>query len=198
MKSYGWMALAVVVALSTLSCTPDWAKDGEAPVILLMTAINGGSPIDSDVAISNGGVCPDFAILRLENHFKSPNFNNSGFRHDIVVERYEVHYFRSDGHNTEGVDVPFAITGNLAQEVIEESTATLSVEVVRRQAKVEPPLFNLKNGGQENIFTAFAEVTLHARTTTGQATNSVRARLQIDFANFGDTQVTCPPAPIGG
>jgi hypothetical protein len=38
----------------------------------------------------------------------------------------------------------------------------------------------------------FAEVTLHARTTIGQATNSVSARLQIDFADFNDTDDTCP------
>jgi hypothetical protein len=192
------MALAVASGLSTLSCTPDWAKSGEAPVILLMTAINGGVPLDSDVRISNGGICPDFVSLRLENHFKNPNLTNTGFRHDITVERYEVHYFRSDGHNTEGVDVPFAITGNVAQEVVEESASSLIIEVVRRQAKAEPPLANLKTGGQESIFTAFAEVTLHARTTTGQVTNPATARLQIDFANFGDTLTACPAAPTGG
>src|SRR4029078_9130226 len=103
MKAYGWMALAVASGLSTLSCTPDWAKNGEAPVILLMTAINSGVPLDSDVRISNGGICPDFVSLRLENHFKNPNLTNTGFRHDITVERYEVHYFRSDGHQASRV-----------------------------------------------------------------------------------------------
>src|SRR6185503_17788351 len=106
----------VAAGLAGVGCTPDWAQNGEAPVVLLMTAINGGNPIDSDIRISTGSVCPDFAVLRVENHFKNPGLTNTGFRHDITIERYEVRYFRSDGHNTQGVDVPFTITGNLAQE----------------------------------------------------------------------------------
>jgi hypothetical protein len=39
----------------------------------------------------------------------------------------------------------------------------------------------------------FAEVTLHARTTTLQTTNAVSARLQIDFRDLGlTTGSLCP------
>jgi len=179
-------------ALAMVGCTPDWAKNGDAPVVLLMTGINDGTPLSSDVRISNGSVCADFVPLRLENHFKNPNVTTTGFRHDFTVERYEVRYYRSDGRNTEGVDVPYRISGNVAQEVIEESAATMSLEIVRRQAKLEPPLANLKNLGGPAIVTMFADVTLHARTTTGQTTNPVNARLQIDFADFGDNLTSCP------
>jgi hypothetical protein len=190
-----------VVALGALAmggCTPDWATNGNSPVVLLMTAINDGTPLQSDVALSNGGVCRDTVPLRLENHFKNPNVASTGFRHDFTVERYEVHYFRSDGRNVEGVDVPFAITGNVSQEVIEDSAATLRLEVVRLQAKLEPPLINLvqvgpgQGGGGGLVVTMFADITLHARTTTGDVLNPVSGRLQIDFANFGDALTTCP------
>lgn len=187
-------AIVLLLALTASGCVPDWAKNGEAPVALLLTAVNGGNALSSDIRISTGSVCPDFVPLRLENHFKNPLVTNTGFRHDFTVERYEVQYYRSDGRNTEGVDVPFSITGNLAQEVQEESDAVLNLEVVRRQAKLEPPLRNLTGGlrGGEGIMTAFAVITLHARTTTGQTTNPVSARLQIDFADFGDTLTSCP------
>jgi len=193
MKSVVVRAVFALGALSMGGCTPDWAKNSNSPVILLMTAINSGNPLDSDVVISNGGVCPDLVPLRLENHFKNPGAAEtlSGFRHDITVERYEVRYYRSDGRNVQGVDVPYNITGNVAQEIIEESAATLNLEVVRRQAKIEPPLINLVTGGAL-IITGFAEVTLHGRTTTGEIVNPVTARLQIDFANFGDNDTTCP------
>ena len=184
-----WVAL---VALAFSACVPDWAQKGDAPVVLLMTGINQGSPLSSDVRISSGAVCPDFVPLRLENHFKNPNLANTGFRHDFTVERYEVSYFRSDGRNTQGVDVPYTITGNLAQEVREESDATVSLEVVRRQAKLEPPLVNLTNGGGALVVTMFADITLWARTTTLQTTNTVSARLQIDFADFADQLTACP------
>ena len=184
--------VTVLVALALFGCTPDWAKQGDAPVMLLMTGINDGAPLTSDVRLSNGTVCPDLVPLRLENHFKNPAVTNTGFRHDFTVERYEVRYYRSDGRNTEGVDVPYRISGNVAQEVREESDAVLNLEVVRRQAKLEPPLANLKNLGGPIIVTMFADVTLHARTTTDQTTNEINARLQIDFADFVDSSTSCP------
>jgi hypothetical protein len=188
-------AMAVVLALGALAmsgCVPDWAEQGDSPNTLLMTGINSGSPIDSDVRISNGSVCADFVDLRVENHLKNPLNTDASFRSDIVIERYDVRYFRSDGRSTEGEDVPFRITGNVAQEVQAGASAVLNLEIVRRQAKLEPPLRNLAGGGGAQIVTMFAEVTLHARSTVLQSTNAVSARVQIDFADFGDTLTACP------
>jgi hypothetical protein len=190
MKLHGSAVFLAGVVLAHLGCTPDWAKSGQSDVILLMTTINNGAPLQSDVVISNGAVCPDVVPVRLENHFRNPNITNTGFRHDFTVERYEVHFFRSDGRNTEGVDVPFSITGNISQEVTEENSVNLPLEVVRRQNKLEPPLRNLSSGGAI-IVTMFAEITLHARTTTGQITNPITGRMQIDFANFVDGDTSC-------
>ncbi|PYQ38481.1 MAG: hypothetical protein DMF77_23975 [Acidobacteria bacterium] len=190
-------AKAMVFALGALAasaCVPDWARQGDSPEILLMTGINNGAPLDSDVRISSGTVCPDFVSLRVENHQKNPLNTDASFRADIVIERYGVRYFRSDGRNTEGVDVPYAISGNVAQEVQAGSSATLSLEVVRRQAKLEPPLKNLIDFGGGQVVTMFAEVTIHARSTVNQTTNAATARLQIDFADFADTLTACPAA----
>jgi hypothetical protein len=156
-----------------------------------MTGINEGTPLSSDVRISNGNVCPDFATLRVENHQKNPMNTDTSFRSDIVIERYGVRYFRSDGRSTEGVDVPYAISGNVAQEVQGGSATVLNLEVVRRQAKLEPPLRNLIDFGGGQVVTMFAEVTLHARSTVNQTTNTATARLQIDFADFADTETSC-------
>ena len=188
-------AKAIVLVLGALAasgCVPDWAKQGDSPEVLLMTAINDGSPLDSDVRISNGGICPDFVPLRVENHQRNPLNTDASFRSDIVIERYDVRYIRADGLSTEGVDVPFRITGNVAQEITAGNSATLNLEIVRRQAKLEPPLRNLAGGGGAQIVTMFAEVTLHARSTVLQTTNAVSARVQIDFADFGDSLTSCP------
>jgi hypothetical protein len=182
----------VLGALSMTGCVPDWAKQGESPEVLLMTAINSGTPISSDVRISTGAVCPDLVALRVENHQRNPLNTDASFRSDIVIERYDVRYFRSDGRSTEGVDVPFRITGNVAQEVQAASSAVLSLEIVRRQAKLEPPLRNLIDFGGAQVVTMFAEVTLHARSTVQQTTNAATARVQIDFADFVDTLTACP------
>jgi hypothetical protein len=188
-------AKAVVLVLGALAasgCVPDWAKEGESPNVLLMTGINSGTPISSDVRISTGSVCADFVNVRVENHLKNPLNTDASFRSDIVIERYDVRYIRSDGLSTEGVDVPFRITGNVAQEIQASNSAVLNLEVVRRQAKLEPPLKNLQALGGAQVVTMFAEVTLHARSTVQQTTNSATARLQIDFADFADALTTCP------
>ena len=181
----------VLSALAASGCVPEWARQGDSPEVLLMTGINNGSPITSDVRISTGTVCPDFATLRLENHRRNPLNTDASFRADIVVERYDVRYFRSDGRSTEGVDVPFRITGNVAQEIQAGNAASLNVEIVRRQAKLEPPLRNLVDLGGAQVVTMFAEVTVYARSTINQTTNSVSARVQVDFADFVDTLTQC-------
>jgi len=90
------------------------------------------------------------------------------------------------------VDVPFRITGNVAQEIQASNSAVLNLEIVRRQAKLEPPLRNLQGLGGGQVVTMFAEVTLHARSTIQQSLNTATARVQIDFADFVDTLTTCP------
>ena len=188
-------AMAVALSLGALAmsgCVPDWAEQGDSPNVLLMTGINSGTPITSDVQISNGSICPDFAALRVENHLKNPLNTDASFRSDVVIERYDVRYFRSDGRSTEGVDVPFRITGNVAQEIQASNSAVLNLEIVRRQAKLEPPLRNLQGLGGGQVVTMFAEVTLHARSTIQQSLNTATARVQIDFADFADTLTSCP------
>ena len=64
------------------------------------------------------------------------------------------------------------------------------IEVVRRQAKLEPPLSTIY---QAAVLTAMAEITLYGETVSGQAV-SASARFQIDFADFGDTDTGCPVA----
>lgn len=188
------MALAstTVLLVGLGGCSADYAQNGKAQYVLLMTGINEGRVLESDVRIGSS-ICPDFVELRVENHSKNPNVASSpGFRGDMVIERYEVSYFRSDGRSTQGVDVPYSITGNVAFEIQAEGAEALNLEVVRRQAKIEPPLASLVGVGGGTIVTMFAEVTLHARMTTGEATNSATARLQIDFADFADNGGDCP------
>jgi hypothetical protein len=174
-------------------CVPDYFDEGNATRALLLTAVNGGNVLSSDVR-QDTNICPDIVPVRVENQAKNPNVPAAGFRDDIVIERYEVRYFRSDGRATQGVDVPFTISGNIAFNVVGQGAVTVNIEVVRRQAKVEPPLANIVAGGGPSVITMFAEITMHARTTTGVATNSATGRLQIDFADFvndpGDT--ACP------
>ncbi len=180
----------VLGGLVVAGCTPNYFQQGNSTRALMLTGLD-PNPLQSDVRTGTN-ICPDFATVRVENHAKNPNAPDAGFRDDIVVERYEVHYFRSDGRGVEGVDVPYSISGNISFEIQAEAGVNFNLEVVRRQAKLEPPLSQLVNGGGAFIVTLFAEVTLHARTTTGVTTNTASGRMQVDFADFAGTETTCP------
>ena len=206
MKLLPAIALVALGGLAMTSCNlnPNYANNGNSPILLLITSINGGGQLDSDVVSGEGGtpplsfVCPDIVGIRVENKLKNPNLTNLDFRGDIVINRYEVHYFRSDGRGVQGVDVPYAISGNMAVEVISGAAVAIPIEVVRRQAKLEPPLIQLAGGNSgAPVLTVFAEITLHAASTIGQ-TMTATGRLQIDFADFGDKQTACATATITG
>jgi hypothetical protein len=193
MKLVRGIALVVAGCLGTAGCATDFAKNGDGPLLLLITGINGGRVLQSDVRFG-GGICPDTVSVRVENKPKNPNITTIDYRGDIVIERYEVRYSRSDGRATQGVDVPYSISGNLAAEVIFLLDANVPVQVVRDQAKLEPPLMELRDsGGQALIVTMFAEITLYGRTTIGQAV-SAKGSMQIDFSDFADSGGggTCP------
>jgi hypothetical protein len=185
----------VLGGLALAGCSTNHADEGNATRVLLVTAVNGGNVLDSDprqATATDSTICPDVVPIRVENHPKNPNAPVAGYRDDIVIERYEVRYYRSDGRGVEGVDVPFRISGNVGFEVIGGEATTFNLEVVRRQAKIEPPVSQLVNGGGPFILTVFAEITLHARTTTGATTNAATGRLQIDFADFVNEDAKCP------
>ena len=107
---------------------------------------------------------------------------------DVLLDSYEIKYIRSDGRGTEGVDVPYRITGPLAVLVESEGEATFALEVVRRQAKLDPPLTNIQ---QTTILTVTAQITLFGKTTSEKRVTTTGS-LQIDFADFGDEETFCP------
>lgn len=183
---------ALLLAALVTGCAPDYVTDNAASVNLIIASINGGAQLDSDVR--NGElstfVCEDEVEVAVAVRAKNPGGPAPSVPSAVLLKSYEVRYFRTDGRGTEGVDVPYRITGNLAfaVDVATSGTSAFSLEVVRRQAKVEPPLSSIY---QAALLTVMAEVTLYGETVSGQKV-SASGRFQIDFADFGDDEETCP------
>ena len=181
--------VAVAAALAMAGCSADYVENNEGPVLLLITAINNGAQLDSDVR--NGEfstfVCENEVDVELTVQNKNPNAPTSPSS-TVQLESYEVKYSRSDGRGVEGVDVPFRITGSVATNVGIGDDVTIPIEVVRRQAKLEPPLDNIS---QTTVLTVSAQVTLFGKTISENRVTA-QARFQIDFADFGDTTTACP------
>ena len=182
-------ALAVAAALALSGCSAAYVENSEAPVLLQIKSINGGAQLDSDVR--NGEfssfICENEVDVEVKVENKNPN-GPAAPSSAVQLESYDIRYTRSDGRGTEGVDVPYRITGNLALIVELGEDVTFPLEVVRRQAKLDPPLTNIS---QTTILTVSAQVTLYGKTLSEKRV-STSARFQIDFADFGDKEETCP------
>lgn len=195
-------AVTGVVGLSSGGCVPEWAQQNSSPYILEISNI---SPLHvfSDVQVGAGTIANDDVQVSINAFRKNNNtdLNTSPVQH-MYLERYEVRYFRTDGRNQEGIDVPYRITGplgNVRFHTITQSELeiTLPITIVRHQAKLEPPLRNLRfvagtdtgteQDGGAVVMTTIAEITVHARTVQGDALVA-KGNVQVSFSNFADGQ----------
>lgn len=105
----------------------------------------------------------------------------------ITLSQYRVVYKRSDGRNTQGVDVPYAFDGGLTFTVPPAGTAAGTFSIVRIQAKEEPPLRNMAFNGGAQIISTVAEITFYGKDQSG---NDVVATgtMSVSFGDFGDPQ----------
>jgi hypothetical protein len=181
--------IAACAGLGLSACTPDYVKQSDADVFLFVNSLNGGAVLNSDVRTGSNTVSADNVQVGLANRSKNPSVTEVQVARAIDLRRYTVRYFRSDGRNTEGVDVPYSISGDLRSVLDVGDNSTLSIQVVRAQAKLDPPLTNLRGvttgalGGSALLLTCFAELTFYGETTSGKAV-SASGTMQIDFADF--------------
>jgi hypothetical protein len=207
------MKLRVLVALGALGlagCTPDWATQNNSSLIMRITQIVGvpgasGGPTSgtgflfSDV-VSASGIFNDNATLTVQLIRKDQTAPDSRYE-DVTLTRYEVQYYRTDGRNVEGKDVPYRTTGVLNQTVAspagnQSASVDVTITVVRQQAKLESPLLELKNITTDTsvlnsnpqlagagILTCIARITVYGVSTNDRAV-SATGELNVTFANF--------------
>ena len=191
MRIGGTMALALALVVSGCG-TADYVTDSKASVLLLVGSVNSGAVLDSDVRLGADSIliCPDTVTVDLAVRNKNPNAAAPRVPGAVLIQSYEVRYVRTDGRSQEGVDVPYTINGGMAAavDVATSGTSPVPIEVVRRQAKLEPPLSNIQGF---DIVTMFADITIAGETVSGDAVTA-SGRLQIDFANYGDVATECP------
>lgn len=183
---------AFALGLGLAGCSPSYVTGNDAPVDIYITSINAGGVLDSDIRFGPQStfICPDTVAVTVGVRNKNPNVPTPSVPSAVMVKSYEVRYFRTDGRGVEGVDVPYRVTGNvsIAVDVSNSNNTTVPIEVVRRQAKLEPPLSTIY---QTAVLTVMAEITLYGETVTGKAV-SASSRFQIDFGDYGDAESGCP------
>ena len=206
-------ALGVLLtALPIASCTSTQLDSGLASSYLIMAsmrAASGATPTEfsgvlpSDVITfvkQTVGEGDDAEILfvktvyedTLEATFdlamKDPGTSDSPTRptsaNFITLNRYHVEFFRTDGRNVPGVDVPYPFDGAVVLTVSGPAAVAL-MPLVRHQAKLESPLAALAGGGGAVAISAIARVTFYGADQTGREV-SVTGQISVNFADWGD------------
>jgi hypothetical protein len=194
----------VLCVLSAASCGGEMLRTGRSPVFLTVlsttgTSGNGGSPssfLASDVQVLvdqtvNGQtvkvptIFNDVASVTLRVDSKDPTLTTTTIN-AVTLTRYRVDFHRADGRNVAGVDVPFGFDGGLGQTIDAGGSGTISFDIIRHQAKLEPPLRNLVNTGGAGFISAIATITIYGRDQNGNELMAT-ANLDVQFGDFGDS-----------
>jgi len=187
---------AAVLAAAATSCG-DQTLEGTSSSYLIIGGIEAasgadsttfGSGLASDVITVKDNVATIFADpgrVTFKLGLKDPGPSSSPVtptqNNWITITQYHVQYVRSDGHNVEGVDVPYAFDGGLAATV--SADTTVGFTLVRNQAKMEAPLGALATN--PIVLSTIARVTFYGHDQTGREV-SATGNIDVTFANFGD------------
>jgi len=202
LSSAGRILLAAAILMST-SCGSELLRTGRAPVYLVieeMEASAGGdgqleafllSDVEVLVEQQINGVTvqvPTFFNDNLTATIGAVSKNPSVAAtpiNAVTLTRYRVDFRRTDGRNTPGVDVPYGFDGGLAVTIQPNNSAQVAIELVRHQAKLEPPLKNLAGFGGQGFISTIAEVTFYGRDQNGNEV-MVTGRIDVQFGDFAD------------
>jgi hypothetical protein len=185
------LAAAIVpLALLSASCGTQ-VTQGTASSYLILTSLAGASgtsttfspTLHSDIVSDTGSKSADTGEAAFQLALRDPGGtaspNTPSVNNAITVTGYHVDYLRTDGHNVQGVDVPYSFDGALTATVTSATTVTFTL--VRLQAKTEAPLAAIEFN---NIpVTVIAKVTFYGHDQTGRDV-SVSGNIEITFADF--------------
>ncbi len=144
----------------------------------LVDATIGGEQVKSPTVYADPGRVS--LALAMKNTI-GPEPTSANF---VTFTRYRVEYIRSDGRNTQGVDVPYAFDGAMTVTVGDQAV-TAGLTLVRIQAKLENPLLPLVGGGGALTISTIARVTFYGKDQTGRDVVAT-GDISINFADWGD------------
>jgi hypothetical protein len=191
------LAVVVASALGAASCASEFTRTGSSPSFVIIESLQGasgadpeefGSPLLSDV-LTFGGTFNDLGEVRMSLAMRNPTNPATGPTpiNTITLNRYRVVYRRSDGRGTAGVDVPHPFDGAATVTIPTNGSVTFGFEVVRNQAKWEPPLANMAGLGGQLLLSTLAEITFYGRDQAGNEVE-VSGTLQVNFGDFADPE----------
>ena len=201
------VAIMLMAGLASASCG-EVARTGRSPMMLIIDSLTGASgaapgqlgvPVQSDVVTivkkTIGGVetpvptvFNDVGKATLRMLLKdqgAPAVTASPTLINVVqLTRFHVDYIRADGHNIQGVDVPYSFDGGTTASIL-SGAVDVPFELVRASAKDEAPLKALAFGGGRVAIYTIARVTFYGKDPGGNDIE-VTGDISVDFADWAD------------
>jgi hypothetical protein len=193
-RQAGGAALVSLALLMSASCGTA-VREGKSPSYLVMERLQAKSGTDtefkdalqSDVLTKNS-IYEDAGQVTLHVALKDPGVPSTPTlpapMNYVTIERYHVNYVRSDGRNTQGVDVPYAFDGGVTG-TISGIASSVAFVLVRAQAKFEAPLEAMRGIGGALVISTIAEVTFYGHDQAGNAV-TVSGNISVNFSDWAD------------
>jgi hypothetical protein len=204
MSTVARLAVGAACVISSSSCGGELLRTGRSPVFMVVNGLSGsgggaaGTPsafLLSDVQTlvdqTVGGVTTkvptitnDTASASITIQAKNPVVLTTPMN-AVTITRYHVTFRRTDGRNTPGVDVPYGFDGAVAVTIPAGGTGSVGIDLIRHQAKLEPPLRNLIGLGGLGFINTIAEITFYGHDQNGNELMAT-ASMDVHFGDFAD------------
>ena len=189
------ITFALLTTLSIAAAGCGVAEQGRSPVVLRVNSLEAaaggatvgtfGGYLHSDVQ-TNAGVFNDVGRVTLAMVLRDPGApgvaNTPSELNSITMTHYRVVYHRTDGRNTQGVDVPFSFDSGMTISISGTNASQQTFDIVRVSAKREAPLLALVVNGQ--TIDLIADVTFYGKDMHNNDV-SATGSIGITFANYG-------------
>lgn len=153
---------------------------------------DGSSVIYSDVIKGDGTIFDDGGVVAATAKLLDPLYAASTFYQDVVVDQVDVKFSRTDGRNVEGKDVPYGFSQPTSVFVVVGKDVSFNVVLISHNAKMEAPLIDLRDLGQEKVLVLNTTLTFHAKDMAGKRLEPVSRTITVWCANFADAAAPTP------
>ena len=180
------ISILIILAVVGFSRCNIFEGGSTSNTILIIDSItdgNGDVPIFSNVAIWDNTLAEATLITQTIN--PDLNLDDTTLYYTVIVDQIDVEYSRSSGLDQEGRDIPFGFSQQVHLRLSLAEQAALPFTIIQQVAKVEPPLVDLLDFGEEHVLKLEARVTFHGTDLGGHRLEPVTASVSIWCANFG-------------
>jgi hypothetical protein len=189
----------LIAALAMASCNALENESTSASMLQVvsmtgtdLTGKEGSTTVFSDVSTA-GSIINDNGVAEVKALTIDPNLPATSVTPylDILVDQIDVEFRRTDGRNTEGVDVPYSFTQPMSQLVGIDKTVKIPFVLIRHVAKEEAPLLALREvPSREFVLQLVAIVTIHGKDLGGHRVTPVTGYISVWCGNFSDATTT--------